>query len=559
MAQAITVFDLDGKSRKLWVDEEGRLVTSSMITEMEGIVSEDNSTTDLLGADGVYTGEWELIKDYAIIKVGIYSDVAAASGGLCFQQSPDKSIIFDEVYELAAGDKKLFTPNPVLKWFRIKYTNGPVPQGEFGIQTIYSSVYTKPTSHRLGDNVTGNDDTELTKSVLAYRNEVDDNYKNVGVQSPLPVDGDSVYLKDIWVVQSDIGDFSGTITDLFDNLHSIITNTTSNNPKEIIIHFNRTIISNVVGLGAYSGNFSNVLIQIGNSGGVFTTVIDESTSDTNYTSRTFQLPITAGFNCIKLQFHTTDTVTISNCVILKSKGVVARLQAKKPDDTITDINATAGGNLKTSLEELESGISDDSNAALKVSPYAIDEYNTIARLLCDNMSKGVLIPIPPEHHEIHCGDSYEMSYITDLGNGGVLDILIVVPNEELSETNPGDSQSTKQYHLKGIVSTEAEATIEFFEDTEVSANGTAIDVYCRNRNYSSGDEIDIYHTPTVTTTGTRLVIAKSGSGRSVGGTLGRSDEFILKDNTNYLLRISNNVTTNEWVSVSLDYYVHPGV
>jgi len=239
--------------------------------------------------------------------------------------------------------------------------------------------------------------------------------------------------------------------------------------------------------------------------------------------------------------------------------VKAVITGKKTNGVYDNVNLTNGANMKISLEELETGISDDSNSALKVSPYAIDEYANIARLLGDNIFKGSLVTIPPEHHEIHCGDSYEMSYITDLGNGGVLDILIIVPNEGLSEVHPGDSQDTKQYHFKGTVSTESEATVEFFESVTVSANGTALDVFCRNRNFSSGDEIDMYHTPTVTTTGTRLVVSKTGSGRSSGGMVGRADEFILKDNTLYLLRITNNVVTNEWVSVNLDYYVHPGV
>jgi len=228
-------------------------------------------------------------------------------------------------------------------------------------------------------------------------------------------------------------------------------------------------------------------------------------------------------------------------------------------NTYVSQSATNSGNVKTSIEELESQVSSNNNTQLNTSPHTVDEFGNYTHILGDNIFKGALITIPPEHHEIHCGDSYEMSYIADLSNGGVLNILIIVPNEGLSETNPGDSQGVKQYHLKGTVTTEAEATIEFFEGTTVSANGTAIDVFCRNRNYSSGDEIDIYHTPTVTSTGTRLIIAKSGSGRSVGGLVGRSDEFILKDNTIYLLRITNDVTTNEWVNVNLDYYVHPGV
>lgn len=310
-------------------NERGIIATDSggvPIGEITGTISNGNSTEELLGIGGVFTGDWEEIKDYAIIKVGITADQDAASGGLDFQQSPDQSEIWDEPYDLFAGNHKLFTPNPVLKYFRIVYTNGSVASNIL-IQTIYSSVYAKPTSHRIGDNVTGNDDSELVKSVIAYRNEVDDSYKNVGVQNPFPTDGDSVYEKDIWESNSDEGNFSGTVIDLFNNLESTISDTTGNDPKEILIAFNRTMISNVVGLGSFSGNFSNTQIQIAGSDGVFATVINESTDSTKYASRTFQLPITVGFNAIKFLFHTTDTVTLSNCVILKTQGTVSRIQA----------------------------------------------------------------------------------------------------------------------------------------------------------------------------------------------------------------------------------------
>jgi len=123
----------------------------------------------------------------------------------------------------------------------------------------------------------------------------------VTVQNPLPTDGDAIYTKDVWVDESVFTDWSGNITDLFDNLHTQNVNVTSTNPKTIIIHFNRTVVSNAIGFGnTGTGDFSNVKIEIRNSGGVDTTVIDESAVNTKYTTRTFQLPITAGFNALKI-------------------------------------------------------------------------------------------------------------------------------------------------------------------------------------------------------------------------------------------------------------------
>lgn len=165
----------------------------------------------------------------------------------------------------------------------------------------------------MGDNGT----TDKTKLINSDCSDVD-------VQHPLPADGDSVFEKDIWVSESDIGNFSGSVIDLYNNLHSAIVDSTSNNPKELFIHFHRTLFSAKIALGAVTGNFSNVEIQILNSGGVLTTVIDESADGTKHTKREFKLETTVGFNGVKFIFHTADTVTLSNSVILKSRQVVTR-------------------------------------------------------------------------------------------------------------------------------------------------------------------------------------------------------------------------------------------
>lgn len=59
--------------------------------------------------------------------------------------------------------------------------------------------------------------------------------------------------------------------------------------------------------------------------------------------------------------------------------------------------------------------------------------------------------------------------------------------------------------------------------------------------------------------GTRLYVKKLGSNKAIGGTANRADEFILKDNIKYLLRITNDTVSNNWVNVNIDYYVHPSV
>ena len=62
----------------------------------------------------------------------------------------------------------------------------------------------------------------MTKQKILTPNEtkviVGESGESISIQNPLPADGDSVYCKDIDVDNSDLGDFSGEICDLFDSL-----------------------------------------------------------------------------------------------------------------------------------------------------------------------------------------------------------------------------------------------------------------------------------------------------------------------------------------------------
>jgi hypothetical protein len=201
------------------------------------------------------------------------------------------------------------------------------------------------------------------------------------------------------------------------------------------------------------------------------------------------------------------------------------------------------------------GVSDDNGVARKVSVYCVDEFGAVSRLLGDNVFQGSLITIPPEHHEIHCGDSYEMTHSIDLTNGQIYNILIIVPNAT------GTGQAQKLWHFKPEVDTEAEALIEFFEVPTYSSAGTTLTSYNRNRQLAGTytDFLGITHTPTLTGDGTKIYIKRIGSGKVSGGASNRADEFVLKNNTPYLLRVTNATTSANWCNFDLNYYVHPGV
>ena len=143
----------------------------------------------------------------------------------------------------------------------------------------------------------------------------------VSVQNPLPVDGDSVYCKDIDVSRSDIGSFTGSVCDPFSDLHSENVDNSANNPKSILIHFNRTIVATLVGIGSSEGGtFSNVKVIGILSGNIETVLSDHSGDSILKTTQAFSFP-NAGLNAVRIEFHTVNQISITNIYIPKIRVV----------------------------------------------------------------------------------------------------------------------------------------------------------------------------------------------------------------------------------------------
>lgn len=168
------------------------------------------------------------------------------------------------------------------------------------------------------------------------------------VQNPMPVNIDSVHCSDIDIANSDNGDFSGEICDYFDDLTSVNTNSTSDNPKNITITFERSISFYSIALGCNdpAKNFSNVEIKIYGSANSLLHTIDYSSDNTKRNSQTFPVAsevIFFGGNAIEIKFHTSDAVSLSNVFIRKVLDTNARLQAvSELTDEVENINSFRG-------------------------------------------------------------------------------------------------------------------------------------------------------------------------------------------------------------------------
>ncbi len=353
---------------KLVFGEKEVSIENPLPVQPPGIVSDVNSSETPLGVDGVFLGAGIIVLNPGIVFVNVFSNVASATDGLNIQQSSNGiNWDHDDKYTVPAGKGKNYSINPHSKYLKVDYTNGSSVQTVFRLQTIVKTN-SLDSSHRIKDDIIDQDDARVVINIPKVQTNNEDTYANVSVQNPFPADGDSTYGKDLDLSRIVTTGWTGNVSDLFGDLTLGMVNSLGSSPKTLTIFFQRTIITNSMGLGADTGNFSNVKVTALLSGGATFVLFDGSGDSTPMTSQTIQF-IPLGFVGIEIEFSTTNTVNLTNVVILKSISTVSRLQALKPDGTVTNIDATNGGNLKISLEEIESGISANNNQQLKTTPY----------------------------------------------------------------------------------------------------------------------------------------------------------------------------------------------
>lgn len=135
-----------------------------------GVQSTGNSTTTNLGANATFTGTGvEVSPTYGTVSLCIISDRSSATNGLKFQASIDNvSWETTEEYNYTGGSGlQSYSFAPSGRYFRVVYVNGTQATTKFVIFTVLRSGYTKSSSHRISDNITGEKDAELVKAVLA--------------------------------------------------------------------------------------------------------------------------------------------------------------------------------------------------------------------------------------------------------------------------------------------------------------------------------------------------------------------------------------------------------
>ena len=157
--------------------------------------------------------------------------------------------------------------------------------------------------------------------------------------------------------------------------------------------------------------------------------------------------------------------------------------------------------------------------------------------------------ITSPHHEIHEGDRYVVQEGIVL-NGASKEYLITTPD------------TTKWAHLTIDVEGGQDTSISLVEDS-ARTGGTAMAAINRQRNAPPPAGVTVTHTPggaagaptTMFTCQFGIPTVGGGKGGGGGTQQGRS-EFVLKQNTKYLLTVTALSANDNNICVSIDWYEH---
>jgi len=158
---------------------------------------------------------------------------------------------------------------------------------------------------------------------------------------------------------------------------------------------------------------------------------------------------------------------------------------------------------------------------------------------------GAIAQIDIAHAAIHLGKYFSHSGVVSVLNGASYDHLIITPDV-----------GGKYIHFRLFLfdTTNAPILHQLYEDATVSNNGTVITGLNFNRTLPNAT-LGVYHTPTVTGTGTIIHTAQvTGSKQNGGAGQTSGTEWILKQGAKYLSRVTNNSGLTASVGYVAEWY-----
>jgi hypothetical protein len=138
------------------------MIAQGIMAAAIGVEVDQNTTSEILGAAGTYTGEAVNVSSYASVVIALKTD---QSGTLYAEFSPDGENWDSSLSStVTAGVNEVHRYTITRKWFRVRYVNGGTPQTYFRLQTLVG--FQPALTSTLSSTVQSDADAAVTRSVL---------------------------------------------------------------------------------------------------------------------------------------------------------------------------------------------------------------------------------------------------------------------------------------------------------------------------------------------------------------------------------------------------------
>lgn len=155
----------------------------------------------------------------------------------------------------------------------------------------------------------------------------------------------------------------------------------------------------------------------------------------------------------------------------------------------------------------------------------------------------VPVYIDYDHHQIHEGETFRWSNYATVGNGTSKDFRLSVPNITVPSGVP---VVARMPHFRFEVVSSDSTDIFIYETPTFSGSGTLGTPVALERNGTYSAQLAIYSDPTAGTVGNLIWRGMLTTTKNSGGGINISEnEFILKNNTEYLFRVTSGANGNK--------------
>lgn len=156
-------------------------------------------------------------------------------------------------------------------------------------------------------------------------------------------------------------------------------------------------------------------------------------------------------------------------------------------------------------------------------------------------TSGALLTLDNSIHQLLEGKAFHLSDANVVANTNSRTLLLTTPN------------TATRVYLGVKVATNVLVQYFIYENPTVSNVGTDLTSYNKDRNSAVAATLDVNHTPTVSSVGTVLtngyLVTNNVNSESIEDRL-----WVLKQNEEYLVRVSNNSGGNAYITILLDWY-----